>query len=116
MHPLTQITLHNMRGSEALMRRIREKCARLERFHPHLLFCRVGIERIERAGVRARPYVATVRIGVPGHEIVVSHEHLLDPHLAVRDAFAAARRRLKDAAAITRGEVKSHANAAEEET
>ena len=102
----TQITLHNMRASPALARRIREKCDRLGRFHPHILHCRVRVEKGAARGPGA--FQVRVSIGVPGGEIVVDQSHHLDAHLAVRDAFAAARRRLKDAAGVTRNEVKQH--------
>jgi ribosome-associated translation inhibitor RaiA len=104
----TQVTLHNLHGSPALLRRIRAKCERLERFHPHLLYCRVSVEQEEARTRRARPYLVTLRIGIPGREIVVSHTHHVDAHLAVRDAFAAARRQLRDASNVGRGEVKDH--------
>lgn len=99
----TQITLRNVRQSPAFSRRIREKCEALERFHPHLSHCRVSVERAS-ATTAHQPFQVTIRLGIPGGEIVVSHTHHLDPHLAVRDAFNAARRQLKDAAEIARGD------------
>jgi ribosome-associated translation inhibitor RaiA len=103
----TQITLRNMRGSPALTRRIQEKSDRLSRFHPHILRCRVSVERSGAHG-RTRPFLVTLRIAVPGAEIVVAHAHEIDAHLAVRDAFATARRRLKEESSVKRGEVKEH--------
>jgi hypothetical protein len=65
---------------------------------------------VERSGGHesTQPFVVTLRIAVPGGEIVVDHAHHLDAHLAVRDAFAAARRRLKEDSSVKRGEVKEH--------
>jgi ribosome-associated translation inhibitor RaiA len=106
----TQITLRNVKPSTALARRIREKCDALEKFHPNVLHCRVTLERDDTAA----PFCVTLRIGVPGDEIVVSHARHHNAHLALRDAFAAARRRLKDAASIARHEVKPHSQPAME--
>jgi len=55
-----------------------------------------------------------IEIGVPGkNHFVVGrapgdhHEHV-DPHLALRDAFRVARRRLHEHAELLRGDVKNH--------
>lgn len=105
----TQITLRNVKHSTYVARRIRDKCDQLERFHPHILHCRVAIEQPSRRTAALRPCVVTIRVGIPGREIVVSgagpHGEM---HTALRDAFAAARRELKDAASVQRGDVKSH--------
>lgn len=91
----TQVTLLNVKPSPALSRRIREKAEALERYHPRILHCRVSVAQEEKRTTHARPYSVTVRVGVPGGELVASHELHVDPFLAVRDAFAAMRRQLK---------------------
>jgi cold shock CspA family protein len=52
--------------------------------------------------------VVRIDLKVPGGEIVVNHDHHQDVYVALRDAFAAARRRLEDVLRRTRGEVKAH--------
>lgn len=104
----TQITLRNVGRSAALARRIREKCEGLEKFHPHIVHCRVTLERQQARDGTSGPYAVALRVGVPGREIVVNHARHLQSHLALREAFNAARRRLKDAASLARGESKSH--------
>jgi hypothetical protein len=52
--------------------------------------------------------MVTVRVAVPGREIVVDRSDRVDAYLAVREAFAATRRRLQDAARLARRDVKSH--------
>ena len=104
----TQISLRNLKHSPLVTRRIQEKCEQLDRFHPHIRYCRVAIEQeSERPG--AHPFSVMLRIGIPGAEIVIGKTHDINYHLALRDAFAAARRELKEAASVRRGEVKPHA-------
>jgi ribosome-associated translation inhibitor RaiA len=107
--PSSQITLRNVKQSVALTRRIRDKCESLEKFHPDILHCRVTVEQEEaRSTPGARPFQVTLVVVVPGRELVVDHARHVDAHLAVRDAFIAMRRQLKDAASVGRGEVKTH--------
>ena len=57
---------------------------------------------------QGREFVVRLDIKVPGGELVVNHEHNADAHVAVRDAFDAAKRKLQDYARRQRGEVKRH--------
>ena len=116
MQQATQITLRNVKRSTIFARRVRDKCEALERFHPHILNCRVTLEQDTSRPGTARPYTVTLHIAVPGEELVVNHTHRVDPHLALRDAFAIMRRRLQDAAAIARREVKAHSQPVPETT
>lgn len=109
-----QVTLRNLKQSPALVRRIHARCEALDRFHPHIQHCRVSVEQEERHSAAGRPFRVTLRVALPGHELVADHCHHLDPFLAVRDVFAAMRRQLKDAAAVARGETKAHSRTAPE--
>lgn len=112
-----QITLLNVKQSHALTRRIRDKCHALEKFHPHILNCHVTVEQVEaRTALASRPFHVTLRVLVPGRELVVDHARNVDAHLAVRDTFTAMRRQLKDAASVVRGEVKTHSQPTLEKT
>ena len=111
-----QVTLRNLKHSPALVRRIHSRCEALERFHPRIQHCRVSVEQEERHSAADRPFRVTLRVALPGHELVADHCHHVDPFLAVRDAFAAMRRQLKDAAAVTRGETKVHSRNVTEST
>ena len=102
MHSM-QITLRDVRRSTALSGRIREKCEQLERLHPHVRHCRVNVAQSTGRGARHLPFVVTLRVSLPGEEVVVEREHL-DPFLALREAFRVARRRVKEAAVAARGE------------
>ena len=94
----TQITLRNVRRSTALSARIRSLAEQLERFHPHVLDCRVSVEQSTQRPQQGRQYQVVVKVRVPGHEIVASHEHEDDLYVALRESFDAARRQLAEAA------------------
>jgi len=44
----------------------------------------------------------------PGKEFVARHDHHEDVYVALREAFEAMRRQLKDAAKLARGELKTY--------
>jgi ribosome-associated translation inhibitor RaiA len=104
-----QILFRGTDASAALEVDIAEKIARLERAAPNLESCRVVVESPHRHHTQGRVYRVLVDVTLPGREIVVNsngagdpaHE---DPYVAVRDVFAAARRRLRDAVVQVREE------------
>ena len=92
---------------------IRERAHRLERFADHILNCRVTVVAPHKHHKKGHLYHALVDIRVPGGEIVASrqsdkHHAHEDVYVAVRDAFAAARRQLQDYVRVQRGKVKLH--------
>jgi ribosomal subunit interface protein len=85
-------------ATEAL---IRERVAKLERFHDRITGCRVVVEAHHRHQRKGRIYHVRVDLTVPGHEIVAGREQDQDHShedikVAVGDAFDAARRQLED--------------------
>jgi ribosome-associated translation inhibitor RaiA len=113
-----ELAFHNMAPSLGLTQAVRRQVARLERFHDHIIGCRVVIEmrhKSHRLGSNAPDVHVLLR--VPGREIVVSRElaHLgkrpSNAYAVVTDAFEAVRQRLQDYRRQQRGEVKSHAAA-----
>jgi ribosome-associated translation inhibitor RaiA/cold shock CspA family protein len=109
-----QITFRHMDSSEALAARIRERAEDLERFFDRITACRVVVECRHPRRQRGNLFRVRVDLTVPGREIVVgrdpaAHHAHEDAHVAVRDAFDAARRLLEDYTREERGEVKLHA-------
>ena len=104
-----QVSFHGIAHSEALYGAIRKKAEELERFYDRIVSCRVVLELGGRHKRKGKQYSARIDLKVPGAEIAVTHEHDEDAHLALRDAFDAARRRLEDYARTQRGDVKRHA-------
>ncbi len=108
-----QITFRHMDSSQTIEGKIREYAAKLDRFHDHIMSCRVVIEAPHKHHHKGNLYHVRVDVTVPGDEIVVSREPDLhhaheDPYVALRDAFDAVRRRLEDHVRRRRGEVKRH--------
>ena len=103
-----QITVLNLPHSAALEARARKMADKLEKFHPRIVSCRVGIEELRRHRSRGRLFHVRVDLRIPGKEIVSNHRHDKDPYVALRDAFLSLRRQLEDVARVARGEVKRH--------
>jgi cold shock CspA family protein/ribosome-associated translation inhibitor RaiA len=109
-----QITFRHMGRSAALEARIRQRAAELEQFFDRITACRVVVERMNRRRQQGNLFEVHVDLTVPGREIAVgrergdNHAHE-DAHVAVRDAFDAARRALDDHVRRRRGEAKVHA-------
>jgi ribosome-associated translation inhibitor RaiA len=122
--------------SPAVEARILEEVAALERYFPRITGCRVVVEAPSRHHQHSQGFHVGIVLHVPGTEIVVNHEPSprrtlsgmeapervkhLEPHpdhkdayVSIRDAFAAARRRLEDYARVLRGDTKHRAEASE---
>jgi len=106
-----QVVFHGLEGSPALTTVIEQRAAKLDRFHPHIVSCRVTVTQETRHHVQGRPFGVRLDLTVPDKEIAVTHKENEDAFVAVRDAFDAARRMLQDEWAQRRGEVKQHAPA-----
>jgi ribosomal subunit interface protein len=103
-----QITVLNLPHSAALEARAQKMMEKLEKFHPRIVSCRVGIEELRRHRSRGRLFHVSVDLRIPGKEIVSNHRHDKDPYLALRDAFVSLRRQLEDATRVAHGNVKTH--------
>jgi len=90
-----QITLRNIAKSEAVESAIRKKAGKLDRFHRHIVSCRVVVEIPSRHKHQGKEFVVRLDIKVPGSEIVITHDHHEDLYVALHEAFHAAQRRLK---------------------
>ncbi len=107
-----QITFRNLDTSESVKEQIERRAAALGQFFDKIVDCKVVVEASHRHH-HGRLYHVAITLFVPGAEIVVNrdpkeHHAHEDIHVAVRDAFDAARRQLEDYARRTRGEVKRH--------
>jgi ribosome-associated translation inhibitor RaiA len=87
--------------SAALETWIRRWAERLERVYGRVDHCDVTVELPHKHHRRGRQFKVGIRMHVPGADIEVTHEpgddpaHI-DPYVAVRDSFRAARRQLED--------------------
>jgi ribosomal subunit interface protein len=108
------ISFRNMDPSPAVEARIREKAAKLERFHERIISCTVVVEAPHRHHHKGKIYSVHIDISVPGKDHLIvdrakpaDHAHE-DVYVAVRDAFNAAVRQLEDYTRRMRGDVKAH--------
>jgi ribosome-associated translation inhibitor RaiA len=106
------ITLHGVDRSPALEKDIRSRAEKLRQLHGFITGCRVVVERPHKHHHQGGQFVVRLRIEVPGADVVVNHDHSEDLHVAVRDAFDAARRQLDDHARRRGGRAKAHRAAA----
>lgn len=103
-----------MEPSPAVEAEIKSKVETLERYFGRTIGYDVTIEAPPHGSRRGHPFTVRLEIGVPGGPPVVvnrthhdreSHD---DAHVAIRDAFNAAKRQLQDRARRQRGRVKLH--------
>jgi ribosome-associated translation inhibitor RaiA len=125
-----QIVFRNMTVSPAIEEEIRSRAAWLESFYPAVVGYRVLLEVPHRHRRRGRPLHVRIEVSVPGEDVIVDHEPTLDvtsrpaphksdepdgrhkdAHVAIHEAFDAARRRLEGVARRQRGDVKTRAAA-----
>jgi ribosomal subunit interface protein len=99
-----QVSFHGIDHSDALSSAIRTKAKKLERYYAHIVSCRVVLELAAGHKRKGKQYSARIDLKVPGGEIAVTHMHDEDLHIALHDAFDAARRRLEDYARVQRGD------------
>jgi cold shock CspA family protein/ribosome-associated translation inhibitor RaiA len=108
-----KVVLKDVPAGAALEERIRKEVEDLETFWDRITTCRVVVEPASKRRQTGNLYRVKVDLVVPDREIVVSHDPPQDqthedPHVAVRDAFRAVRRRLEDYARERRSAVKVH--------
>ena len=89
-----QITLRNIAKSASVEAAIRRRAAKLDRFHRHIVSCRVVVGIPSRHKHQGKEFVVRLDIKVPGNEIVVTRDHHVDLYSALHEAFDAAQRRL----------------------
>jgi ribosomal subunit interface protein len=108
-----QITFRNMESSPAIAAKIRERAAKLDRYHDHIMACRVMVEAPHRHHQRGHLYHVRIDLTVPNGELLVTrdpaeHHAHKDVYVAIRSAFNAAVRQLEDYARRQQRRVKVH--------
>jgi len=108
-----QIAFHGMSPSPTAEAQIQHRVAELSQFCDRILMCRVSVEAPHQRHRHGNIYHVRVDLNVPGGRIVANrepgqnHAHE-DLHVAIRDAFDAARRRLQDHMRKMEGQTKQH--------
>ena len=100
-----EILFHGMERSEAAEARIRDKFDRLHQHFNRITHARVVVETPRRHTPAAKVFQVKIEIGLPGQKpLIIRHDPpaeqtRTDIAIAIRDAFAAAQRRLDEMAA-----------------
>lgn len=108
-----QVTFRDVEPSRGIEQAVRDKAAKLDQFYDRITSCRVVVAAPHRHHHKGRLYNVRIDLTVPGGELVVNRDNSQaaahhDVHVAIRDAFDAARRRVQEYARRRRGEVKTH--------
>ncbi|MDG6774001.1 HPF/RaiA family ribosome-associated protein [Thiomicrorhabdus sp. ZW0627] len=111
-----QITFKDIKHSDAVEDRIKEKVKKLEQFAREIISCSVVIEAPHRKHQQGNLFSIKINLSVPGHDLVATknsdndhtHENM---YIALRDAFGAIQRQLQDLTRKQRGKVKLHETA-----
>ncbi len=104
-----QINVRDLENAAEVEEKVLGRALRLERYSDEIQRCQVWVEAPHGHHRRGRLCDVRIRITVPNEEIVVENQPRdEDVHVAIRNAFDAARRRLEDYARRRRGDIKSH--------
>jgi ribosomal subunit interface protein len=114
-----QITFLDFPESDAVWLAVQKRIERLEHFFKRIIRCEVVLSCPHRHRHADRLFHVQIRIFIPGEDIIVKRNHPKDEahrdiYVAIRDAFDAAERILKDQVRKARHEVKSRKNNYEE--
>ena len=114
MAVVAETLFRNMEPSDAIIARVADRMAWLERHHDRITHLRVIVEAPHRNHLKGKIYHIKIAVGLPGrpdlavsHEPEVNHAHE-DVYIAIRDAFDAARRQLQNVVDVRRGKTKTH--------
>ena len=106
-----QINFRNLEHSPAIEASARKYAEKLTQQNADITSCRVTIESPHKHHYKGKLYHVVVDVRVPGKDLVVSrmpddqHAHE-DVYVAIRDAFDAARRRIREYTKMRRGRAK----------
>ena len=93
---LFQITARDIVLTEAIEMAVRKKAEKLDQFSDRIMACRVVIECPHKHHHKGVQYNVHIDLTVPGAELVVKREPNEDLYVALRDAFDAAARQLRE--------------------
>jgi ribosomal subunit interface protein len=103
-----QITVREIPDSAAIELKVAKKIDKLQKICPHIISCKVVIDVQQKHKHQGKLFSTHIDAVVPGKEIVVTRVMNEDLYVAIRDAFSAAQRQLKNYRSKLQGEVKTH--------
>lgn len=106
-----QITIRDIPISSALETNIRKRVEKLQRFYKRIISCHVVIEVPQKHKHQGKLYNVRIDLTVPPKmEFVVTRKKDQDVYIAIREAFNAMTKQLKEYAHKRHGQVKFHHN------
>ena len=107
------ISFRNLGPSPSIETQVRRRAEELQQISDRITACRVTLEATHRRHRQGTIYRVSVDLAVPGGNVIVNREPGVDHahedmHVAIRDAFDAARRRLQDHMRRMNGAIKQH--------
>jgi len=113
MPPEVQISFRGMASSPSVETQVRRRVEELWQLSDRVSACRVMLEAAHRRHRQGTIYHVRVDLAVPGGKLMVNREPARnhaheDAHVAIRDAFDAARRRLQNHMDRLEGLTKQH--------
>jgi ribosome-associated translation inhibitor RaiA len=104
-----KITSRDFPLTPAIENQIRERVAALEQYWDRMTGCEVTLEApAVHHHRKGGPFAVRIRMLVPGGELEVNRQAGSDFSVALREAFAAARRRIEDHVRELRHDIKNH--------
>lgn len=95
-----EVSFRDIAASDAVEARVRKEAGKLQRFHQRITSCRVVVAAPDRHKHKGKLYFVRIQIVAPNGNLWINrrspynHAHE-DVYVAIRDAFAAATRRLE---------------------
>ncbi len=111
--PIVNIIFRNTDHSDALEHKIRDRIDKLSHMRRDIVSCHVVIEMHHRHHQQGNHFHVLVDVAIPGQELLTynqsdKNKFYSDPFVAVRDAFDAMDRKLRDVTERQRGQIKTH--------
>jgi ribosome-associated translation inhibitor RaiA len=91
-----QITWRGLSRSAAIETTLQDAADKMEKVYGRIVSCRIVVEQIDRHKRHGRQFTVHLDVRVPGAEIAIVREHDEDVYIALRNAFADARRKLAE--------------------
>lgn len=113
MNTPLEIAFKGLDKSRAIEAKIAEKATKLEKHFDRMTHCRVVVSAPNKHPHKGKVYEIKIEVGIPEHSpLIITHDSPVgaaqeDLHVAIRDAFLAAQRRLDDIAEKIRGTAKA---------
>jgi ribosomal subunit interface protein len=101
MKPVVDVTYRDLDSSAVLNQIISKKVEKLTRYSDQIIHSRVVLDAPHHHKHKGKQYRASIELDIKGHPIAISHDDE-SIHIAVRDAFVSAERKVKQLVAKRR--------------